>query len=913
MGERERLADWQLRLAAFDFEVTAYDWLLVIIEYQTCAVHIFHNDPIGVEDFLDTHDFIYAGFNCKHYDNYILKGVLNRYPPEEIKKINDWIIVDKQDGWTYPFDQPFIKIPPTTDLMLDLPTHPSLKECEGNMLMDIRESTISFDIDHPWTKEEFEEMLFYCKHDVMATIALLKERMGYLESKASLGELCGLTVEESLYRTNAQLAAKSLGAVKQEHDDYRDYVIPPEVDQSLIPQSILDFIERFKSVREDELSEDNVKLAWVGDIVGTEHKIGLGGIHAAKKNYFEESDDKRIIVDFDVTSYYPSLLIEYNYLSRNVADKQIYIDYYHARVEAKAKGDKKKAGGLKLVLNTTYGASLQKFNDLYDPLMGVSTCLTGQLLLTQLLVTLDQKLNSFVHIQSNTDGIMFSIDRDELDYARELINQWSERTRLGMGEIQIKRVIQKDVNNYIIENFDGEIEVRGAYVSDHPKGTFKHNSFGVVATAIVKYFTENIPIEETILGCNDPFKFQLIAKTGSTYQRTVQYVNGEEVDVQKVNRVYAVADEKYGVIKKVKKQYLTLDEDGERRYYINLKGKRTYKKNWETDEGGDFFIKKDTTQNCPNHAYIDNGNTITIDTINKEWYIELAKKRINDFLGIKEEKKKGGKKKMPAAKTVKLEPRPALYKKIFDLGVALAKKPYVTDGYNSQQGYEYVKSAYYRKVLGEACREVGLVFKFTLNNRLFTPLEKTKNMNLTTVLGMMCLIDPDTGEHEDYSIIADGSDNLDKGVYKAETMAIKYFVLNNFLLPETQDELDPEDGKQDKQVAKEEEKAVNVIADEKPKPTPPATPKERKEAKEEVVNNRTATPEFVQEILDVMDTLRASNKTDSKGKLYDQNYGQKTYTNLQKCLNGELAMISNTEAVKLMTTFEARLSELGLD
>lgn len=627
------------------------------------------------------------------------------------------------------------------------------------------------------------------------------------------------------------------------------------------------------------------------------------------------------------------MLIEYNYLSRNVADRQIYIDYYHARVEAKAKGDKKKAGGLKLVLNTTYGASLQKFNDLYDPLMGVSTCLTGQLLLTQLLVTLDQKLNSFVHIQSNTDGIMFSIDRDELDYARELINQWSKRTRLGMGEIQIKRVIQKDVNNYIIENFDGDIEVRGAYVSDHPKGTFKHNSFGVIATAIVKYFTENIPVEETILACDDPFKFQLIAKTGSTYQRTVQYLNGEEIDVQKVNRVYAVNDEKYGVIKKVKK--VRLIENGEGYYdTYTEKGKvsATYKlekdqwyqaktssnyQEWKLsskeihrDETGYYYWKKDTTQNCPDHAYIDNGNTITIDTINKEWYIKLAKKRINDFLGIKETK---GGKKMPAAKTVKLEPKPALYKKIYDLGVALAKKPFVADGYNSQQGYEYVRSAYYRKVLGEACREVGLVFKFTLNNRLFTPLEKTKNMNLTTVLGMMCLIDPDTGEHEDYSVIADGSDNLDKGVYKAETMAIKYFVLNNFLLPETQDELDPEDGKQDKQVAKEEEKTVNIVTEEKPKPTPPATPTQRKEAKEEVVNNRTATPEFVQEILEVMDVLRSSNKTDSKGKVYDQNYGQKTYTNLQKCLNGELAMISNTEAVKLMTTFEERLSELGLD
>lgn len=620
---------------------------------------------------------------------------------------------------------------------------------------------------------------------------------------------------------------------------------------------------------------------------------------------------RRIIRNLDVRSLYPNVMINFDAISRNIPSKQHYIDLVAKRIKAKKEGDKNTANALKLIINTSYGASLSSYNDLYDAKMGRRVCLIGQLLLTEFTMNIYKSCETIKILNVNTDGVMYSIDEDEQHVVDDIRKEWETRTGLELEEDCIKRVMFKDCNNYVLEKTDGSLKVKGSYVSDY-KPSFKHNSLSIVATAIVKYFTENIPVEETILACDDPFKFQLIAKTGSTYQRTVQYVNGEEVEVQKVNRVYAVADEKYGVIKKVKKQYLTLDEDGERRHYINQKGNRTYKKNWENDEGGDFFIKKDTTQNCPDHAYIDNGNTITIDTINKEWYIKLAKKRINDFLGIKEEKKKGGK-KMPAVKTVKLEPRPALYKKIYDLGVELAKKPFVADGYNSQQGYEYVKSAYYRKVLGEACRKVGLVFKFTLNNRLFTPLEKTKNMNLTTILGMMCLIDPDTGEHEDYSIIADGSDNLDKGVYKAETMAIKYFVLNNFLLPETQDEIDPEDGQQDKQVAKEETKTVNVVTEEKPKPTPPATPKERKEAKEEVVNNRTATPEFIQEILEVMDTLRTSNMTDSKGKVYDQNYGQKTYTNLQKCLNGELEMISNTEAVKLMTTFEARLSELGLD
>lgn len=299
MGETVR--NWEERLATFDFEVTAFDWLLVIKEKSTGEYFEFHNDPEGVEDCINEHDFIYVGYNNKGYDNYILKGLLNRYIPAQIKIINDWIIMEKKPGWQFPYDMPFVKIPPTTDLMLDMPLRQSLKELEGNMCMDIQESTVDFNIDHAWTKEEFEEMLFYCRHDVDATERLIDERMDYLESKAFLGEMCGLEVEQALYKTNAQLSAVALGAEKVERDDYRDYVIPPEVDQSLIPQSILDFIERFRSVKKDDLNEDNVKLSWVGDIVGTEHKIGLGGIHAAKKNYFEESNDKRIIVDFDVT------------------------------------------------------------------------------------------------------------------------------------------------------------------------------------------------------------------------------------------------------------------------------------------------------------------------------------------------------------------------------------------------------------------------------------------------------------------------------------------------------------------------------------------------------------------------------------------------------------------------------------
>lgn len=280
---------WQSRLASFDFEVTKYDWLLVIKIKNTGQYHIFHNDPQGVEDFINDGNFIYVGYNNKGYDNYILKGVLNHYVPEDIKAINDWIIKDKLPGWQYPYDQPFIIIPPTTDLMLDMPLRQSLKELEGNMMMDIQESTIDFNIDHPWTKEEFEEMVYYCKHDVDATERLIDERMDYLEAKASVAELIGMNVEKALYCTNAQLAAIYLEAERVERNDERSFEFPDNILYDLIPKEVVSFFDKINDTSIPDNNLFNKKLDI--ELCGLEWCFGFGGVHASVENYIEESEE----------------------------------------------------------------------------------------------------------------------------------------------------------------------------------------------------------------------------------------------------------------------------------------------------------------------------------------------------------------------------------------------------------------------------------------------------------------------------------------------------------------------------------------------------------------------------------------------------------------------------------------------
>lgn len=198
-------------LYIFDCEVFAYDWLFCFKNKLTQERTRIWNDNEAVKQFMKQEPLL-AGFNNKHYDQFILKAVLCDFTPEEIKAVNDFIIVDGHEGWEHPvlrdsrifFDQ--------YDLMDDCQMGLSLKAIEAHLGMDIRETTVSFDIDRPLTEAEKEEVEFYCDHDVDATDKLDDLRQGYLFSKRTLGQEKGIREEKALYMTNAKLTAAYLDA-----------------------------------------------------------------------------------------------------------------------------------------------------------------------------------------------------------------------------------------------------------------------------------------------------------------------------------------------------------------------------------------------------------------------------------------------------------------------------------------------------------------------------------------------------------------------------------------------------------------------------------------------------------------------------------------------------------------------------
>jgi hypothetical protein len=676
-----------MRWYTYDTETFAHDFVVVFKDKETGEHIVFHNDNLGVKEFISD-DAIYCGFNSKGYDQYIIKAICTGFSPEEVKQVNDWIIGGGQ-GWQCPLLNGVYFRFNNVDIMDDMQMGLSLKAIEGHLGMSIEETEVDFNLDRPLTQEELALTIKYCIHDVDATEKVTDIRKNYLNNKVYLGGLKDIEPTKALAMTNAKLTAAYLDAhniltVEEMGADERDYKYPSNLRREYIPQEVFDFFDRLydKSVPDDELFKSKLNIT-VGECPVT---LGFGGIHGAIPFHQEEEINGRLIRNYDVASYYPHLMVYYGYTSRNIPNPQIYADMLEKRMRAKKSGDKATANALKLVANTTYGAKLNKYNDLYDPLMGRSVCITGQLFLLELSQHLIVECSTLRIVQLNTDGIMVSFDESEYEKVLAITKEWETRTRFELEEDRIKRIAQKDVNNYVEIPYEGEPKIKGGYLvrGIAPAGAFNiNNNATIVAKAIVEYFVNGTLPDETINACEDIFSFQLIAKAGSKYKEAYHLVDDKRESIQKVNRVYATTDARYGKLFKVKAE-------------------------------NDSTAK---IESLPEHCIIDNDNKATIESIDKTWYIELAKKRINDFLGIKPTKNKKQKEKTNMA-TTNTPKTMNVYQKLLKARTMFLASGTQKSGKNMQLAFKYFELDDIVPIATKIFEDIGLIslVSFTENS-----------------------------------------------------------------------------------------------------------------------------------------------------------------------------------------------------
>lgn len=597
----------------YDFEVFALDWLVVFKRVSDGCYQVFHNDNDGVCAFMQDEQPVLTGFNVKHYDNWILKAVMSGCEPKLVKTVNDLIVMQGVPGFSIPFLRNCGIYFPSFDLMDDMQQGLSLKAIEAHLGMDIEETEVDFNLDRALTEAELEQTIRYCKYDVDATEKLFHLRKDYLENKAILGQSCGLSEADALYMTNAKLTSVYLEARRPEKfwDDERNYQYPQQLLMEYIPAEVKAFFDRLhdESIDLDAIMSDKLDIT-VGDCPVT---IGWGGIHGAIPNYVEEAAEGRSIRNKDVASYYPNLIRRMGYASRAMKDPGMYAEIIDRRVAAKKAGDNATANALKLVLNTTYGGMLnghgdQAFNDLYDPLMARSVCISGQLFLLELTEHLVRECPTLKVIQLNTDGIMVSLDNADVPAYQEITDEWQKRTGFELEEDLIRKIVQKDVNNYVELPIEGEPKIKGGVLvrGIAPAGAFNiNNNAIVIAEAVKRQLAYGTPVRETVEADNTILDFQLVAKASSKYGNAYHMIGGEPVQVQKVNRVYAAKDYRLGTL---------------------------YKRHLESGN----LVKQ---AGLPPHCVVDNDNHETLDAVDKEWYVREAERYVRDFLGIKPPKR----------------------------------------------------------------------------------------------------------------------------------------------------------------------------------------------------------------------------------------------------------------------------------
>lgn len=559
----------------YDFEVFVKDWLVVFIDPSKRKETVIVNDRELLTSFYEEHkDDIWTGFNSRHYDQYILKAILLGMNP---KRVNDMIIVDGVDGWR--ISDAFREIPLNNyDVMTGVDR--GLKYFEGSLGNSIEESSIPFDIDRKLTEAEIKETIEYCRHDVEQTIEVFMERISDFNAQLGLLQMFDLPLSE-ISRTKVQLSARILEASKRSYNDEFEIDFPATMR-----------IQKYQSVVDWYKNPENLDYSKSLDIevAGVPHSFGWGGVHGAIKNYEGEGH----FINMDVASLYPSLMINYDLLSRSCKPEK-FKDIVDTRLRYKKEKNPLQAP-LKIVINGTYGASKDKFNPLYDPRQANRVCIYGQLLLLDLIEHLEPVCEI---IQSNTDGVLVKLkdsSQKSFDLVDDIAYEWEQRTGLVLEFDEFSKVIQKDVNNYIIVAPDGHWKSKGAYVK---KLSSLDYDLAIVNKALSEYLVNGTPIEKTINECNDLKQFQLVKKVGMKY---LGIYHGEKLLAEKCVRCFASKDKRDGGLQKLHR------ETGR---FAKIEGTPLNARLINTDING---------MNVP-------------DWLDRDWYIEMARKRANDFRG----------------------------------------------------------------------------------------------------------------------------------------------------------------------------------------------------------------------------------------------------------------------------------------
>jgi hypothetical protein len=412
------------------------------------------------------------------------------------------------------------------------PTMPSLKLL-GGRLHSQRIQELPFDISRWIDDDDRKVMGGYLGNDLDTTIDLATDLMAQIDLRTEMSKQYGVDLRS---KSDAQIAEAVIKSQIERNRGGRK-LYPPDIRPGSFKYEVPEFI-RFKTPRMQQLLRDIRELKFAVDSSGTvkmpeyfssldltignsKYTMGIGGLHSNEANISHYSDDNFVLLDRDVTSFYPSIILRCRLFPKHIGESflTIYESIFKRRLAAKAAGEKTTAETLKIVLNGSFGKLGSPYSALYSPNLLIQVTLTGQLTILMLIEAMEMRGMSVV--SANTDGFVTKVPRARRAEFEEAIAAWEKATGFGTEETEYLSLHSQSVNTYLAfkQGKNGKIEVKrkGDFAECGPgipgaSGQKKNPSVEVCTEAVIAYLRDGTPVEDTIEWCFDPRKFVAVRR-----------------------------------------------------------------------------------------------------------------------------------------------------------------------------------------------------------------------------------------------------------------------------------------------------------------------------------------------------------------------------------------------------------------
>ena len=501
-------------IAVFDTEIYRDYFLVAFKNLATGNITTLERTPEQDLDILKVQKILHAytlvSFNGNHFDLPVLGAALTGADNATIKDICDSIIVGKQR-----IGHPFEDID-HIDIIEVAPGFLGLKQY-GARLHARTIQDLPIEPGASITPEMRATLREYCINDLALTELLYKHLLPQIDLRRTMTAEYAIDLRS---KSDAQIAE---AVIKKEVEARNGGVrifrkeMAPNTKLTYTPPDWIAFVTATgRSVLDAVIESEYVIDQWGSPVLperladcmvgfnDTHYRLGIGGLHSTESRMTHHADDDYVLIDRDVASYYPSLILGMGLAPANMGQHflDVYAGIVERRLAAKHAGDTVTADSLKICVNGSFGKLGSKWSVLYAPQLMLQVTLTGQLALLMLIEQLEQH---GIHVVSaNTDGIVIKCRRAKVAEMDAIVEWWEHTTGLVTEATQYAAIYSKDVNNYIAIKHGGKVKAKGLYA---PASLTKQSTNEICVDAVLAKLQHGTDIGATIRACTDIRKF----------------------------------------------------------------------------------------------------------------------------------------------------------------------------------------------------------------------------------------------------------------------------------------------------------------------------------------------------------------------------------------------------------------------